>query len=128
MKTGEARQKSLWGRMGQLLARGQRRADPSPAERRHSQRFSFDAPVELHLEVPGHLSIVKAKACNLSRGGMLLECETLPQLMAACHVAFKLPEWGPFKGRANPYVMAEARVRHINWEGMRFGVMFARPL
>jgi hypothetical protein len=84
--------------------------------------------LELHLESPGHLSILKAVARNISSGGMLVECPTVPAVMSACHVTFRIPEWGPFKAEHNRLVMAQARVQHCNQDGMHFGLAFSNPI
>lgn len=111
-----------------ISARRKVRADAPYQNRRRFHRFPCTLPVELHLESPGHLSILKAVARNISTGGMLVECPTIPSMMSACHVTFRVPPWGPFKAEHNRMVMAEARVQHCNPAGMNFGVAFSKPI
>lgn len=124
---------NAWG----ALARGGRqilhkeatsRHAGNPENRRQFHRYLCELPVELHLVTPGHLAILKAVARNISSGGMLLECPTLPAPMSACHVLFDLPDWGPFKAYTERFILAEARVQHCEEDSLTFGVAFSRPL
>jgi hypothetical protein len=124
----EEKNRSIRGKWDRFMSRRKARAEAVPQNRRRFHRFQCTLPVELHLETPGHLSIIKAVARNISAGGMLIECATIPALMSACHVAFQVPEWGPFKTNRNRLVMAEARVQHCDRTGMNFGLAFASPL
>jgi hypothetical protein len=115
------------GRLGRLMPPRVSRKPTSSADHRRFPRFSCSLPVELHIETPGHLSVLKAVARNISRGGMLIECATMPALKSACHVAFRVPDWVPFLVPDN-LVLAEARVQHCDRNAMNFGLAFAQPL
>jgi hypothetical protein len=94
---------------------------------RRDVRYDCNIPVEVHLDSPGHLSIFSAVACNISSGGMLIKCPTLPDSMAPCHVSFTVPDWFPFP-RTDRNAMAYAHVRHTNPMHSTFGVAFSSPL
>lgn len=120
--------RSIRGTFGKYMFHRQRRTAAVPQNRRRYERYSCDLPVELHVENPGNLSILKAVAKDISRGGMLVECAAVPALMSACYVTFRIPEWGPFKEHKNELVMAQARVQHCNPSRMSFGLAFANAM
>lgn len=97
------------------------------SNRRRYTRYECEIPVEVHVDSPGHLAILTAVACNISAGGMLIKCETLPESMTPCHISFHVPEWFPF-ARAERDAMAYAHVRHTSPMNSTFGVAFSSPL
>lgn len=96
--------------------------------RRRFERYNCDFLVELHVDSPGELSISTGVARNISSGGMLIECPTVPPAHAACHVAFSLPEWVPVYAHSGRDFTARAHVRHRDIAHRTFGVSFACPL
>ncbi len=120
--------RSIAGRVNRFLSRPKARREKILQNRRRFQRFPCGLPVEVHLETPGHLSILNATARDISNGGMRVECATIPALMSACYVSFQIPEWGPFKAGYRKQVMAQARVQHCHPGGMSFGLAFLRPI
>ena len=120
--------RSVRGKLGRYFSRRKTHEADVPQNRRLHSRFPCELPVELHLETPGNLSILNAVARDISRGGMLVECPTVPSLMSACYVTFRIPEWGPFKEHKNELVMAQARVQHCNPSRMSFGLAFANAM
>lgn len=95
--------------------------------RRRFFRFSCDFPIELHVDLPGELCIINGVARNLSAGGMLIKCSSVPASQTPCHVAFTVPDWFP-GGHQNREVMAYAHVRHTDQSRHLFGVSFSNPL
>lgn len=124
----KAMNRSIAGKWGDLMERRKARVAAVPQNRRRFHRFKCSLPVELHLQAPGNLSIVGAIARDISCGGMRVECPTIPALMSACHVAFRIPEWGSFKTERNRLVLAQARVQHCDRASMSFGLTFASPI
>jgi hypothetical protein len=120
--------RAVAGGWNRFMVRRKEEADAFPQNRRRFYRFRCSLPVELHFDTPGHLSIIKAVARDISSGGMRVECSAIPALMSACHVAFRIPEWGSFKIGSNSLVLAQAHVQHSDREGMSFGLAFSRPI
>jgi hypothetical protein len=120
--------RSVRGKLGRYFSRRKTHEAAVPQNRRTHSRFPCELPVELHLETPGNLSILNAVARDISRGGMLVECPTVPAIMSACYVTFRVPDWGPFKAHQNELVMAQARVQHCNPSRMSFGLAFANAM
>lgn len=111
-----------WGRVAKLW---KPREETIAQNRRRFHRFPCTLPVELHIDIPGQLAVISAVAKNLSRGGMLIACPTLPPLMSTCHVAFRIPEWVPFSAGRHPQIFAKAHVQHRDKAGMNFGLAFS---
>ena len=98
------------------------------ANRRRFERHKCDFRVELHVGSPGFLSICYGVARNISAGGLLIECATVPPPHSECHVAFNLPHGIPVGARSSRDVMVKAHVRHSDRVHGNFGVSFAHPL
>lgn len=101
--------------------------ESAPKNRRRYVRYECSIPVEVHLDSPGQLSILKAEALNLSSGGMLIKCPSLPKSTTPCHISFVVPEWFPLK-HADRDAMAAGHVKHTDSAHATFGVAFISPL
>lgn len=128
MKSGSALHNrwatSGWGR---FMKRSRFVGESAPKNRRRYVRYECSIPVEVHIDSPGQLSILKAEAHNISSGGMLIKCPSLPESQAPCHVSFLVPEWFPLT-HADRDAMAAGQVKHTDRKRSTFGVAFIRPL
>jgi len=95
--------------------------------RRRFKRYACEFPVEFHFDYPGQIRIITAMARNISSGGMLIECPSLPSSNTPCHVVFNVPDWMPCK-QARHEVTASAQVLHAEPSSLTFGIMFKEPL
>ena len=113
--------------MHRAIARGMRKVRARLKSQRRHFRFDCKLPVEIHVDMPGQVSVVHAVAHNISSGGMLIRCSSVVGALPQCHLSFRLPEWFPSVHRAHE-IMTGVAVRHTDPSGHFFGVAFSRPI
>ena len=126
--SGESKLGRLVSKWTGLSSRSAEADGSSPSDRRCAPRYQCELPVDLHVDLPGQISIVAAVARNISAGGMLLECKSAPATLASCLVAFHVPDWFSFGADADRDVLVPALVRHGDRDHLTLGVSFATPL
>jgi len=94
---------------------------------RRFSRFECTIPVEIHLDRRGDLSVINAVAKNISSGGMLIKCATLPASITQLEVSFRMPEWFPSRNRTRE-ITTKAHVRHNDPSSHYWGLAFTQPM